>query len=101
MRPSDVASSTACARAGVAAANMAIVASTCRRVGFNSIMPPYCLGCRSIAIGNGKQSYELPRHGAGSYKNATSRMAPPMLADDKIFLGTSTHPEYLSLKYGN
>lgn len=24
-----------------------------------------------------------------------------MLADDKIFLGTSTHPEYLALKYGN
>ncbi len=24
-----------------------------------------------------------------------------MLVDDKIFLGTSTHPEYLALKYGN
>ena len=24
-----------------------------------------------------------------------------MLVDDKIFLGTSTQPEYLALKYGN
>src|SRR5919107_6369645 len=24
-----------------------------------------------------------------------------MLLDDKIFLGTSTHPEYLALRYGN
>jgi DNA helicase HerA-like ATPase len=28
-------------------------------------------------------------------------MAAPMLVDDKIFLGTSTQPEYLALKYGN
>lgn len=36
-----------------------------------------------------------------SISKATRTMGVPMLADDKIYLGQSTHPEYLALKYGN
>ena len=37
----------------------------------------------------------------GGYKDENNRITAPMLVDDKIFLGSSTHPEYLALKYGN
>src|SRR4051794_11401277 len=47
-------------------------------------------------------TYPCPKANGKAIRSDQIRMADPlMLVDNKVYLGTSTKPEYLALRYGN